>query len=240
MKYLELSLPTPAANLACDEALLEACDAGAGPEILRFWTASEPFVVVGQGNRLAAEVHLDVCRTRRIPVLRRCSGGGTILQTPGCLSYALVLRTELRPELESIRSTNEHILQRHASALQPLLEGGVSAAGDTDLCWQGRKFSGNAQRRLRRAVLFHGTFLLELDLELVSLVLAMPSREPSYRCRRSHREFLTNVPLGADQVRHALARAWEAGEHATHPAATRIDALLHTKYANPAWNEKFF
>ena len=28
MKYLDLSLPTPAANLACDEALLEGCEEG--------------------------------------------------------------------------------------------------------------------------------------------------------------------------------------------------------------------
>ena len=36
MKYFDFTLPTPAENLACDEALLEACERG-GDEILRFW-----------------------------------------------------------------------------------------------------------------------------------------------------------------------------------------------------------
>ena len=33
MKYLDLTLPTPEANLACDEALLDWCDAGGSEDL---------------------------------------------------------------------------------------------------------------------------------------------------------------------------------------------------------------
>ena len=73
MKYFDGTYPTPAENLACDEALLNLCEEGRGGEVLRFWEPREPFVVVGYANRAAREVDLDACRTRGIPVLRRCS-----------------------------------------------------------------------------------------------------------------------------------------------------------------------
>ena len=37
MKQLDLTLPSPAENLACDEALLDWCEENGGEEILRFW-----------------------------------------------------------------------------------------------------------------------------------------------------------------------------------------------------------
>ena len=54
MLRLELSLPTPAENLAADEALLDWCEAGHCAETLVFWEPREPFVVVGYANKVAA------------------------------------------------------------------------------------------------------------------------------------------------------------------------------------------
>ena len=50
MEYLDLSLPTPAGNLACDEALLDLCETQETLEILRFWESPQHFVVLGYGN----------------------------------------------------------------------------------------------------------------------------------------------------------------------------------------------
>jgi lipoate-protein ligase A len=38
-----------------------------------------------------------------------------------------------------------------------------------------RKFSGNAQRRKRDFLIFHGTFLLNFDLQLIAKYLCRPS-----------------------------------------------------------------
>ena len=82
----------PAENLALDEALLlTAEEEKRQQEVLRLWEPRQPFVVLGSSSRIAAEVRLDGCRDRGIPVLRRTSGGAAIVAGPGCLMYALVL-----------------------------------------------------------------------------------------------------------------------------------------------------
>ena len=56
MNYLEQTFPTPAENLACDEALLLWREQAGGAEILRVWEGREHFVVLGRGNKAATEV----------------------------------------------------------------------------------------------------------------------------------------------------------------------------------------
>ncbi|TAL05365.1 MAG: lipoate--protein ligase family protein, partial [Verrucomicrobia bacterium] len=109
MKALDLTLPTPAENLACDEALLDAAEAGPGDEVLRFWESREHFVVVGYANKVASEVNVAACEAKSIPILRRCSGGGTVVQGPGCLNYALVLRITEDGATRSISAANKFI-----------------------------------------------------------------------------------------------------------------------------------
>jgi lipoate-protein ligase A len=49
MKLLDLTLPTPAENLALDEALLDAAEAGELPdEVLRLWEFPQAVVVIGR------------------------------------------------------------------------------------------------------------------------------------------------------------------------------------------------
>src|ERR1019366_3694638 len=85
----------------------------------------------------------------------------------------------------------------------------ITFDGHTDLAVDGRKFSGNSQRRKRTHLLFHGTFLLSFDLGLISKLLRHPAREPGYRARRTHAEFITNLDLAATAVKEALRQAWE-------------------------------
>src|SRR5260370_39972389 len=92
MKLCDLTLPSPEENLALDEALLELCESGAGDAVLRFWEPVTHFVVVGYANRAAAEVNLPCCRANHIPLLRRCTGGGTGVHSPRRLNYSLILR----------------------------------------------------------------------------------------------------------------------------------------------------
>jgi lipoate-protein ligase A len=236
LRHLDLTLPSPAANLACDEALLEACETGQGPGVLRFWSPRQFFVVVGYANRVAAEVNVPACQQRGIPILRRCSGGGTVLQGPGCLNYTLVLPLEAEARLASIPATNRFILERHREALQALLAQPVGAQGQTDLTLGARKFSGNAQRRRNRAVLFHGTFLLEFDPALMAAVLPFPSRAPDYRQGRSHAEFVTRLPLAAATVKAALRDTWQAREPLDEVPLAAISSLVESRYTQAAWN----
>lgn len=232
---LDLSLDDPAANLALDDALLEEAEANGGGEILRFWESPAHFVVLGAGSPSAADVDLDACRAAGVPVLRRCSGGGTVVQGPGCLNYALVLDREARPGLATIDSTNRTILASVARALSAF---GISAeqAGISDLGAAGRKFSGNAQRRKKRHILFHGTILYRFDLTRISAFLQEPERQPEWRARRSHNDFVCNLPVDPYHFRQALQAQWNAATPAAVWPRDRVQALIQSKYARDDWN----
>jgi lipoate-protein ligase A len=238
MKYLDRTLDSAQENLACDEALLDGCEAGYPDEILRFWEPRQHFVVLGYSNKVSTEVNLDSCKAHDVPVLRRCSGGGTVLQGPGCLNYALILRIRKGSATANITEANAFIMNRNRNALNGLLGGQVLIQGHTDLTLQGVKFSGNSQRRRRKFLLFHGSFLLGLDLALLEQVLRLPSKEPSYRRNRAHKEFLTNLPLMADAVKEAMKTVWSANDVLEEIPEERIDRLVHEKYARDEWNLK--
>jgi len=257
MKLLDLTLPTPVENLACDEALLDDCEDGHGPEVLRFWQSNEHFVVLGYSNRITEEVNVTACREQGIPILRRCSGGGTVLQGPGCLNYSLIQRIDSAPALQTVTGTNRFVMERNRIALATLLTdlarrqespspqsriqypasgiqhpgSTISIQGHTDLTIDGRKFSGNAQRRKRRAVLFHGSFLLHFDVSMIERLLRAPSKQPDYRQSRSHGEFLMNLNIAADALKAALRQTWKAGERMESHPEEQIRKLVAKKYS---------
>lgn len=210
MQLLDLTFSEPVEDLRLDEFLLDLCEKHPALEVLRFWAPRRHFVVLGYASQSAEEVNLDLCRALKIPVLRRISGGGTVLQGPGCINFSLVLRIDRDPALRTITGTNTYVLERHRRALQPLLSQPVVHQGSTDLALGNLKFSGNAQRRKKSCLLFHGTFLLGLDLPLVERVLPVPARQPPYRNNRPHREFLVNLPLQAAAIKQVLRSTWKA------------------------------
>jgi lipoate---protein ligase len=238
MRLLDLSFSTPAENLACDEALLEMCEQGYDHEILRFWEPPSVFVVLGYSNSVSTEVNQQACRSDGIPILRRYSGGGTVVQGVGCLDYALILRTSFSGPLSTIAGTNSFIMNRQRRALDVVVGGGVEVRGHTDLAINAVKFSGNSQRRKGRFLLFHGVFLLDFDLRLISRYLNHPSREPLYRKRRQHEQFLRNLGVSADTVKRAVRKEWGVEETLEHLPADRITELARTRYSSPDWTNR--
>ena len=241
VQYLDLTLPTPAENLACDEALLDLCEAGFAHEILRVWQAPEHFLVLGYSNKSATEANLDQAQRDGVPVLRRCTGGGAVLQGPGCLNYSLILKIPETGPLAHISETNKFIMEQHRAALSALIPqtAALVVRGHSDLVLGDRKFSGNAQRRRRRYLLFHGSFLLNLDVDRIERLLPLPSREPDYRHHRPHKDFLVNLGSAGQPIQAALRRCWQADEVFREIPAAKIAALAQQQYSAPEWNLKF-
>lgn len=213
----------PEARIRQDEKWLDSLESGSDGEVLCFWEATQPFVVVGYGQSIEREVYVDRCEVCRFPIIRRCSGGGAVVQGPGCLNYSLVLRIAEGGPLAGVTSTNAWIMERQRRAMSRLLLGTVAVSGFTDLVWSagtedmrgpepGRKFSGNAQRRKRQAILFHGTILHHFDLSLMDELLRMPSAQPEYRENRPHAEFVANTGLDPSAIRAAITAEWQAVE----------------------------
>jgi lipoate---protein ligase len=235
MRYLDLTLPTAAENLALDDALLDEAEAGCAPaETLRLWEPQQPMVVVGRSSRFEAEVRLDVCRELGIPVLRRPSGGAAIVAGPGCLMYGLVLSYELRPQLRPLEHAHRWVLGTLCAALGALSPG-VECQGTSDLAIGGRKFSGNSARCRRNHFLYHGTLLYDFPLLLLERCLTMPPRMPDYRDRRPHEAFVTNLGSRQEAIRRALVAAFGACEPCLSWPERRTADLVTEKYSRPEW-----
>ena len=243
MTLLDLTLRSPAENLAMDEALLDNAEAGSQEEVLRFWESPTPFVVVGYSNKIASEVDITACESGGIPILRRCSGGGTVVQGPGCLNYALILRITDDGPTRNITAANQFIMERNRTAFSFINDFpsalNLSVRGHTDLVLNDLKFSGNSQRRRKNFLLFHGTFLLNFDLGLVTELLRFPSAQPDYRANRGHSEFVTNLSVPPGSIRVAIAKAWGAILDNTSPPLESTGHLVREKYSKAEWNKKF-
>jgi lipoate-protein ligase A len=209
LKRYDVSLATAAENIALDEALLAAVDADAGTACLRFWRPADHLVVLGRSNQAASEVDLAVCDARNIPILRRSSGGGTVLIGPGCLCFSLVFPQRNIHRSLGVSNVTAQLMSRTAAGLRALIPG-IEVRGTSDLVWNDRKFSGNAQRWLKHAFIHHGTLLFNFDLLLLESCLSHPSREPAYRQFRSHSEFVTNLPVDERALQDCLCTIWNA------------------------------
>jgi lipoate-protein ligase A len=234
MQLLDGTLPTLAENLALEEALLLEAESGCGGEVLRLWEWPEPALVLGSGCRLAEDADEAACLAAGVPILRRTSGGGTVLLAAGCLCYSLVLSYDRAPALGEIRSSYIYILERIREALSDIVPG-IICAGTSDLAISSRKFSGNSQQRKRRFLLHHGTLLYNFDFDQLSRYLPMPARQPDYRCGRDHAAFLTNLPADAAELRRRLRTAWAADLDSVAWPKDLVKQLAAEKYNRLEW-----
>jgi lipoate-protein ligase A len=216
---------------------LVQAEAGAADEILRVWEWPSFAVILGAGGQLAEEADEPACRRNGVPILRRSSGGGTVLLGPGCLLFSLVLNQERDPALATIRTSYTNILSRMSRSLADLLPG-IRCRGTSDLAAQDRKFSGNSQQRKRRFLLHHGTLLYDFDLMSVSRYLRPPPREPPYRAGRPHEQFLCNLPATADVLKDRLSREWGANAPPPSVPLAEVERLVTEKYCCDEWTRR--
>jgi lipoate-protein ligase A len=199
----------PGEQLRREWALFRSVETGSSAHLCRCWQVGQPVVVLGRSSAIDDHVIREACVEDRVSVLRRFSGGGAVVLGPGCLNYAVVLSLVSWPELVNVAASFQIILGRIVRALGIP---GLSPAGGTDLVLGGRKVSGNAQRRGRRALIHHGTMLCGFDPRLAARYLREPARQPAYRAARRHTEFMGNLPLSIETVRARLEDAWKSEE----------------------------
>ena len=237
MRLLDISFEDPAQNLSLDEVLLDSVEAGQSDEVIRFWESGTYFVVLGVSQVLRQEIREPVCLEDGVPILRRSSGGGCVLQGPGCLNYSLVLKRRDNPDLHTVRSSYCYILGEVRKALATIgLQ--VRHKGTSDLALGTKKVSGNAQKRRRESVLHHGTILYGMDVQRIARYLREPVERPQYRGARGHRGFIRNLEADPDQVRQAIASRFGAEGPAEKPRAAEVQAskrLAKERYASEAW-----
>lgn len=235
----ELSAP---ALIALDDAIFHRIESGTQQaEMLRLWEFAEPTVVLGRFSKIDDEVDRHACRKDGVAIVRRSTGGASILAGPGCLMYSLVFNLRERPELAIAEQTHRFVLQRHADALREL---GINARcqGTSDLAVVEpdgalRKISGNSMRVGRNAVLYHGTLLYDFPLERIAEYLRFPPRTPDYRMGRSHEDFVRNIGIGAEQLRERLCDVWEVNQRCSGWPSGSVAQLVDQRYGTKEWTE---
>jgi lipoate-protein ligase A len=156
---------------------------------------------MGSSERPEQVVDAEACARLRVDMLKRSTGGGSVLQTGDVLNYSLVMPApaslDPKPGFRSGLNLICAILAAFGIEGRP--------EGTSDVAVGDRKISGNAQARRWGAVLVHGTLLVDFDHDLADAVLRHPPREPSYRRGRRHRDFLVTLrALGVGLVRPAI------------------------------------
>jgi lipoate-protein ligase A len=199
VRIVDRTLSSPKENLAFDESLLHL-----GRETLRLWESPAHFIVLGRSGRVEEEVNMAECEAAGIPVLRRSSGGGTVLQGPGCLNYAFTLSLSRIPKLANVPASYAILLNGIARSLRiPGLE-----VRGTDILLRGKKVSGNAQRRTGTLLLHHGTLLHGLDLALMERLLLEPTKQPAHRAGKTHRQFVTALEVPSALLKQRIINFW--------------------------------
>ena len=200
--FVNKSFSLPEENILFDDELLGVVSDDI-PFIFRIWESNSHFIVKGLGCP-DADVDWDEADKLGIPVLKRRSGGGTVVQGPGCMNYAAIF---FAPEPPKVIEAFDMVLGGLMIALSRC---GISAnkQGICDLCIGNKKFSGNAQRRKQDRFYVHGTILYSFDIGLVDKILNMPSKEPDYRGNRPHGEFILNLPLDKRHIGEIMFYAY--------------------------------
>jgi lipoate-protein ligase A len=229
-----ISFNDPADNVLFDDVMLECAEKEMSGEMLRFWESSFDFVVLGRICKVEDDLIAEKIKADTVPVLRRSSGGGTVLQGPGCLNFSLVLKKTRSAELGDINKSYEYILSRVVEALACC---GVKAAyypiSDIALIDGQLKFSGNAQCRRRDYFLHHGTVLYDYDLNKIFRYLKMPKSVPEYRRGREHKDFITNIPINPSDFRKALAAVFNSGDEMNIVLPHEEKLLYHKRTNKP-------
>jgi lipoate-protein ligase A len=167
-------------NMALDEALLSCFDAEHSLPVLRLYGWDPPALSIGRYQDAEAALQLDLCAADGVPVVRRMTGGGIIFHaqeltysivcSPGHIGEASGVKDGFRRLCGFLLGTYGRLGLDAAFATDRNLAG-VRLGERTAFCFagkeefdvlvQGRKIGGNAQRRMRGAILQHGSIPLE-------------------------------------------------------------------------------
>lgn len=161
-----------ATNMAVDHALLDRA-AGSGEAVLRVYAWARPTLSFGMHER--ARISVEALRREGVDVVRRPTGGRALLHDHE-VTYSVTAAIDGIGLSESYRAINALLVAAlarlgvHATEAprrrRPSAPDGTACFAEPnvgELVVGGRKLVGSAQRRDERALLQHGSILLEDD-----------------------------------------------------------------------------
>ena len=253
-RLLNMGKNTAAMNMAIDEAILAAQKMHPNPT-LRFYDWSFPAFSFGYFQDIASEVDVDACRAAGIELVKRMTGGGTVVHGWE-LTYTLILP---RSTAEiGVSDVYQRIGQSLVKAFQKL---GVPAEcyaacadspqaapnicltnpAEHDVMSDDKKLAGVSVRRNRDGILFQGYISLDMP---PSFILKRVSKNPEVQKMLRVKSAAINTDgrlVTRDTLIQAISETFDLGIafHSGELSLTeqaQAEALVETKYATAVWN----
>ena len=154
------------------------------------WIPDKVYVVLGASNNPALALNIDNVMNDNIPVLKRPSGGQTVILTPNNIVIAAVFfdKRSLHPK-DVFQDINKLII----STIEQVGINNLSQMGISDITMAGKKILGSSIYRSKEALLYHAVLNLGEPVSTFERYLKHPTKEPDYRQGRSHSEFVTSL-----------------------------------------------
>ncbi len=192
-RFLNTGRNCPGMNMALDEAILMACEAGAAPPTLRVYGWQPPALSLGYAQRVHQEVNVEACRQHGIEIIRRPTGGRAVLHDDE-VTYSVVMPIAAQDGASRTLTEHYHLIglalaeafthlglavclarpQRSIKTRQAPSPACFAALSRYELSVSGKKLVGSAQKRGQRALLQHGSIPLSLDRQRLFQCLRVP------------------------------------------------------------------
>ena len=149
---------------------------------------SPPAIVMGISGKPHELIDQTKMDAAPLPLIKRFSGGGTVVVDENTLFATFICQKELHgfpPYPEQIHKWAEEFYK----AALPLEQ---FALKENDYTLGEKKCGGNAQYIRKDRWLHHSSFLWDYKKERMEYLL-MPKKQPAYRKKRPHKEFLCTL-----------------------------------------------
>lgn len=152
-------------------------------------------IVMGISGSADQMIDKKALKQKSIPIIKRFSGGGTVLIDPNTIFVTWICNTA--DVSVACCPTQIHIwaenFYKHAWPFVPL------KFKENDYVIGDRKCGGNAQYLCKNRWLHHTSFLWDYDSEKMNTLL-MPKKMPSYRNERNHSQFLCRLKEHVSEI----------------------------------------
>jgi lipoate-protein ligase A len=198
--------------MAQDKVLLTSRSRGLAPDTLIFLEFSPHCALVGYHQAIELEVEEDYCREHGIHINRRISGGGAIYMGEGILGWAIFAAKNTPGIPSRLEEMYACICGSVAAGLSKL---GVKAKyrPKNDIEVDGRKISGTGGTAMGDAILYHGTMLVDFNMDIMINALKLPVKKLEDKQVRTFRQRVTCLRdvLGYTPDRKAIKNALQEG-----------------------------
>ena len=145
-------------------------------------------IIMGISGKNESLLHLDLVKRDSIPVIRRFSGGGTVILDESSLMISFIFA---KKEID-VTPFPEPILRWSAELYADAWKIPGFSLKENDYVIDDKKCGGNAQYIKKDRWLHHTSFLWDYKNENMQY-LKLPEKRPKYREDRSHDDFLCRL-----------------------------------------------